>query len=172
MIISKPPIQELPEYCIPYISKVTEDSLITALEHSMSSTIALMDSIPEEKSDYAYAAGKWTIREVIRHIIDCERIFSYRALRFSRLDPTPLPGFEEDDYIENTKAQHQSMKELREEYVHVRVSTIMLYKPMTEKMLDFKGSANNKSFSARIIGFMTAGHNQHHCNVLRERYLV
>jgi uncharacterized damage-inducible protein DinB len=134
-------------------------------------TKAFIQSIPAEKADYKYAEGKWTVKQVLRHIIDTERIFVYRAFRFSRFDTTPLAGFDEDAYIDATQTIDYSLNDLLEEFVSVRQTTIQVYKTMTPAMLDFKGTANNIPITPRCIGYMAVGHNLHHCNVIRERYL-
>src|SRR5690606_24775222 len=119
----------------------------------------------------AYQPNKWTTKEVVRHIIDCERVYAYRALRFSRFDNTELAGFDENKYIDQIKNTEQTLPDLLTEYLIVRNATIALYKTMSNEMLDYKGIANKVIFSARTLGFMTVGHDLHHCNFIREKYL-
>ena len=114
---------------------------------------------------------RYHTKEVLRHIIDCERVYSYRALRFSRFDETELSAFDENLYIESIKKIEQNLTDLKDEYENVRKSTIALYRTMTKEMLDFKGKANKVDFTARTLGFMTVGHNLHHCNFLKTNYL-
>ena len=107
----------------------------------------------------------------LKHIIDCERIYTYRALRFSRFDNTELAGFDENEYTANVKKIKYHLKDLLDEYINVRNASMNLFKNMTEEMLNFKGKANNAYFTPRTIGFMTAGHNVHHCNFIKTYYL-
>jgi hypothetical protein len=169
-MIQKPNYADTPAYCHPFFDLVEGNDLIAALESSRDSALELMASA-KHREDFAYAPGKWTVKEVFRHILDGERIYVYRALRFSRFDPTDLPGFEEDDYILNARTMQYSLADLREEFVHVRGATIALFRPMTDAMLDFKGTANGATTTARGIGYMAVGHCLHHCRVVRERYL-
>src|SRR5690606_1526714 len=126
---------------------VQTDNMLHELEKSKEATRKLFLSVKDE--NYAYAENKWSIKEVLQHMIDCERIFAYRALRFSRLDPTELAGFEENDYINNIKPLQNNLYQLLDEYLDVRNATIKMFQPMTDKMLDFKGTANHFSLSAR-----------------------
>jgi hypothetical protein len=162
---------EAPKYFHYYYGLIPSNDLITALEENLKSTLELLQSVPSEKENYAYNAGKWTTKEVFKHIIECERIFAYRALRFSRFDSTPLPGFNENDYIENSKGMNPRFDELISEFELVRQTTIALFKYMSPEMLQFQSSANNTNYSTRAIGFMIVGHCIHHCNVVKEQYL-
>src|SRR5690606_5962117 len=162
--------KNIPSFYHAYLNQVATDNLIIELEKSKEATQNLFLSIKNE--DYAYAENKWTIKEVLQHIIDCERIFAYRAFRFSRLDNTELAGFEENDYINNIKPLQNNLNQLLDEYLDVRNSTIKMFQPMTDKMLDFKGTANHFSLSARALGFMIVGHNLHHCHIVETRYLI
>jgi len=107
----------------------------------------------------------------LRHIIDCERVYAYRAFRFSRFDDTELPGFDENQYIIHSQKIQSDLQSLKDEYSNIRESTLNLFKPMTENMLDFKGTANTAGFTARGLGYMTVGHNIHHCNFIKTHYL-
>jgi uncharacterized damage-inducible protein DinB len=124
-----------------------------------------------DKFDYRYAEGKWTIKEIIQHIIDTERIFSYRALRISRNDKTPLPGFEENDYVDNTDANKRGLQELLTELSAVRHATLLLFKSFSEEQLARIGIASENEISVRAIGFIIIGHQKHHQKVFEERYL-
>lgn len=161
--------KDAPPYYHPYFDLIQTNDLILELEKSKETTQKLFLAIKDE--NYAYAENKWTIKEVLQHIIDCERIFAYRALRFSRLDPTELAGFDENDYINNIKPLQNNLNELLSEYLDVRNSSIKMVQPMTDKMFDFKGTANQFSLSARVLGFMMVGHNLHHCRIIETRYL-
>lgn len=161
----------VPGYCHYYFDLIGTDDLISELKKTKDRTLAVLDLITTENENSSYQSNKWTTKEVIRHIIDCERIYSYRAFRFSRFDDTGLSGFNEGMYIENSKSSTPILSALREEYLHVRDSSISLYNNMTEEMLDFKGKVDQNIFSARALGFMTIGHNIHHCDFLCQNYL-
>jgi hypothetical protein len=170
-MISKPNYSCVPSNYQYYFQLVKEDNLILALKNSREMTLTLISSIPPGKEDYKYAPEKWTLKQVLNHIIDCERIYTYRALRFSRLDNTELAGFDENNYALYSNASQRDIQQFSEEFDNVRKSTIALFSCMTDDMLDFKGIANNVLFTSRLIGFVTVGHNLHHCNLIKERYL-
>jgi hypothetical protein len=132
----------------------------------------LVHSIPDNKADVAYAPGKWTVRELLCHIMDAERIFCYRALRFARNDKTPLSGFEENDYAPQANAAGRSLQKIASEMSHLRASTIDLFESFTPEMLTRKGSANKNEISVMAIGFIISGHETHHRKILQERYLT
>lgn len=163
--------KDIPPYYHYFFNLVKTDNLLAALRESKLITEQIFDSITPEKENFSYAPGKWTTKQVIRHIIDCERVYSYRALRFSRFDPAELPGFDENKYMEPVKNITYSLQDLREEYVSVRNATFLLFKNMNNEMLDFKGRANNVNFTAKALGFMTVGHNLHHGNFIKTTYL-
>ena len=170
-VITRPLERDIPSYYLNYTKLADGNDLIKTLEESKSITLELLKNIPASKEDYAYAAGKWNIKQVMSHIIDSERVFAYRALRFSRKDPTMLPGFDENEYAENCNASGRSLSDIVGEYSAVRDSTSLLYSYITSDMLDFKGVANEVSITARAIGWIIAGHNVHHCNVIKDKYL-
>ncbi|KXK40052.1 MAG: DinB family protein [Bacteroidetes bacterium OLB9] len=162
---------ETPPYFHAYIDLVSMPDIVTGLQFSMDETMMLVDKIPSSKRNYAYAPGKWTIAEVLRHIIDCERIFACRALRLSRMDSTPLPGFDQDLYTDNLKNKTVDFTTLVEEYKLVRLSSVLLYKQMDEEMLQFEGTVNGSPVTARAYGYIINGHNLHHNNIILNRYL-
>lgn len=162
---------QAPSYCHPFFDLVKGDNLLDALHESRDHTSQLFNTLPDDKTHFAYAEGKWTVAEILRHIIDCERMYVYRAFRFSRFDPTPLEGFNEDTYIQNIRLTTLRLPALFDEYLAIRQSTIRLYEGMSDEMLDFSGIANGYPFTARSFGFMTIGHNLHHLKVIREKYL-
>src|SRR5690606_3947557 len=125
-----------------------------------------------EKYDFKYSPGKWTIREVVQHMIDAERIYSYRALCFARNDSTPLPGFDENEYVNNSMATTRNWEDLRLEFLSVRKSSELLFKSFNEEQLMSNGIANNSSIIVLGIGFVIVGHVAHHIRILKERYLV
>jgi uncharacterized damage-inducible protein DinB len=154
-----------------YIKQIDETDVLQALRLSGFRTQVLIHSIADDKIDYKYADGKWTIREVLCHIIDAERIFAYRALRFARNDKTNLHPFDENTYAPEANAGGRSMKKISDELTHLRSSTIDMYEGFTEEMLHRRGTANNNEVSVLALGFIIAGHEAHHRRVLTERYL-
>ncbi|MEI9919169.1 MAG: DinB family protein [Bacteroidota bacterium] len=155
-----------------YVKQVEETDVLQALRLSGFRMQVLIHSIPDDMVDYRYAEGKWSIREVLCHIIDAERIFAYRALRFARNDSTHLPGFDENTYAPEANAGGRSLKKIAEEFTHVRASTIDLYEGFTEEMLRRRGIAGTNEISVLAYGFVIAGHENHHRRILTERYLV
>ena len=154
-----------------YVREAGQINLIEELEISLHDFIRFVQNIPLDKFDYRYAEGKWTIKDIIQHLIDCERIFGYRALRFSRNDKTALPGFEENDYVDNTYANGRSIQELLTEFSAVRHSTLLFYKSLSEEQLKQIGTASTHQISARALGYVIIGHQRHHQNIFEERYL-
>jgi uncharacterized damage-inducible protein DinB len=167
----KPALGTYPEYFQRYIGQVKEENLLTAMESNSVEAIRLFQSIPEEKSQFAYAEGKWTIKEVIQHIIDSERVFGYRALAFSRKDENSLPSFDENKYATYSQANSRNLDELIEEFFAVRKSSQLLFTSFSETQLSEIGMASGKSISVLALGFIIAGHCIHHLNILQERYL-
>ena len=153
------------------IKQVGDGKLIEELEISLHDFIRFVQNIPLDKFDYRYAAEKWTIKDIIQHIIDCERIFAYRALRFSRNDKTPLPSFEEDDYAKNTDSNNRSIQDLLTEFSALRHSNLLFYKSLSEEQLKRIGTSSNNQISVRALGFVIIGHQKHHQKVFQERYL-
>lgn len=155
-----------------YISQVSDEyTLVEELEISLHRFIKFVQDIPMDKFDYRYAYGKWTIKDIIQHVIDTERIFAYRALRFARNDKTDLPGFEENDYANVATANQRSIMELLTEMSAVRHSSLLLFKSFNEAQLLNKGTANNNEMSVRALGFIMIGHQNHHQKIFQERYL-
>lgn len=165
------PINEYSKFHLPYINAAMNVELIEELEISLHDFIRFVQNIPMDKFDYRYAEGKWTIKEIIQHIIDSERVFSYRALRISRNDKTPLPGFEENDYVANTDANKRGLQELLTELSAVRYATLLLFKSFSDEQLTRMGIASENEISVRAIGFIIIGHQKHHQKIFEERYL-
>jgi hypothetical protein len=157
-------------YLTHYINLVAQDELMNALNYSLEFLSSLTIADFHDKETYAYAEGKWTVKEVLQHIIDTERIMAYRALRFSRKDATELPGFDENSFSDNAFANTRSMQHILEELVLIRKSTIALYQSFNDEQLLFLGTANGNKNCAATIGFFTIGHALHHLNVIQERY--
>lgn len=164
-------LESVPQFYKNYVKQIEETDLLQALRLSGFRTQMLIHSIPAEKADFRYADGKWTVRELLCHIIDAERIFAYRALRFARNDKTNLHGFDENTYAPEANAGGRSLKKISDELTHLRASTVDLFEGFTEEMLLRKGTANNNEISVLALGFIIAGHEAHHRRILTERYL-
>ncbi len=154
-----------------YIDACSIDELVIGLTNNLENSLNLFRSIPFEKEEYSYDVGKWTIKELLQHLIDSERIFAYRALRIAREDKTNIPGYEHNDYVPVSRANNRKYTDLVEEFEAVRKSSIALFKSLDDVMLKSLGSANNDVISVRAIGFIIVGHYNHHQNVIKERYL-
>jgi len=172
MIKITPPLPEdYPAYYDRYIREVKGNDLLESLATIHQQTKDLLKNVSEEKLNYRYAPGKWTIKEIIGHLIDGERVFAYRALRFARNDKTSLPGFEENDWADASNAQQRDFADLMNEFDVVRESTICLFKGFDEKIILRKGIASTVEISVKALGYSIAGHEQHHTDVIAERYL-
>jgi len=146
----------------------------TIIENLESSQIAfekVFRNLPEERHVFSYALGKWTIKELIQHIIDTERIFSFRALSFARNDQTAMPGFDHDAFVANDNANERDYYDLLDEMKVLRTSTIQLFKSFSEEALLRMGVASNNKISVRALGYLFSGHQIHHLNIVKERYL-
>ncbi len=155
-----------------YIDTVTEEyNLVEELEISVHRFVKFVQDIPMDKFDYRYAEGKWTIKDILLHLIDAERIFAYRALRFARKDETPLASFDENTYVNEARANSRSIQDLLSELLVVRHASLALFKSFSEEQLLRKGIASNNLISVRALGFTIIGHQIHHQRVFQERYL-
>jgi len=170
--MNRPETNEFAPYYNNYISLVDGNDVLSVLEAQPAELRALISNVPEEKGTFAYAEGKWTIKELISHLIDGERIFAYRVLRVSRGDKTPIEGFEQDDYIKNSNANIRTFADLLEEFDLQRRSNMILFNNLSDEASQRLGIANEKSISTRALIYTMAGHVRHHINVLKERYLV
>jgi len=168
---ARPQSSEYAPYYDRYISKVPDGDIIAILDRGLNEALTVIQSIPEDRGTHRYAEGKWSIKEVIGHVIDGERVFAYRALRFGRNDKTPLPGFEQDDFMKGAAFDKRTLKDLAEEYEHVRRSTISLFAGFEPEAWDRRGPANNDEVSVRGIAYIIAGHERHHLEVLKDKYL-
>ena len=145
--------------------------LLDELRNGKQVLLSLLEEIPEEKLTYAYAEGKWTLAEALVHMLDTERIFQYRALCIARNDKSEFPGFDQEAYVPVSNANNRSKKDLINEYVAVRDSSITLFASLDEEALKRVGVASGSKMSVRALGFITSGHQAHHVRILRERYL-
>ncbi|WP_458626688.1 DinB family protein [Winogradskyella sp. PC D3.3] len=163
---------EYNSYYQPYLDAVAKDMVIVeGLQQNLELVFSVFSNIPEEKHNYAYAKGKWSIKDVLLHIIDTERVFAYRALRIARRDKTSLAGFEQDDYVISANVEKRSMDSLLAEYRAVRQATIVLFKTFDNETLLLLGEASGFPVSVRAIGYIIAGHEKHHLKIIKERYL-
>lgn len=168
----KPEPTEYAPYYQHYISQVSEDDIRAVFAAQPGELRAVLEGLPEEKGAFAYETGKWTVKELLSHLIDGERIFSYRILRISRGDETPIEGFEQDDYIANSNANNRTFADLLEEFDLVRRSNVLMLKNLDETALSRMGTASGNPVSARALANISIGHVRHHLNILKERYLA
>jgi len=170
--IEKPKDGEFPPYAKMYIKLLPDDGLLLEhLKENFDKTKEFILSLSEEKLTYRYAKNKWTIKEILVHIIDDERIYAYRALCFARNDKTELPGFEQDDYATFSNANERSIENILNEYEAVRNATITLFESFDETALLRDGIANKNRATVRALGYHLAGHELHHINIIKEKYL-
>lgn len=154
-----------------YLNALKTNELFEALDKSYADTLAMLENCTDTKLHYRYGENKWTIKEIIQHLIDAERILCYRALRFSRNDSSELPGYDENWFVEFSNANQREITDLLSEFHCVRSATISLFKSFNQEMLERSGIANESEMSVRAAGLIIAGHHWHHLNVIRERYL-
>ena len=170
-LTSRPESSEYALHYGTYINLVPEGSIVAILTDQLFQTSAFYRNIPEDKSLFRYAPAKWSIKEILSHISDVERVFSYRALRFSRNDKTALPGFEQDDYVRGGNFQSRILASLIEEFEVVRGATIALFESLDGEVWMRRGSASGAEVSVRALAYAIAGHVIHHQAIIRDRYL-
>lgn len=169
--IGRPDTTEYLSYYDKYISMVPDDDILAVLESQMEDTAGFLGTIPESQASFRYAPDKWSIKELVGHVIDGERVFAYRALRFARNDKTPLPGFEQDDYVRYGAFDNCRLSDLASELKSVRQATLFLFKHLDEDAWKRRGVANDDEVSVRALAYIIAGHELHHREILRTRYL-
>ncbi len=162
--------EHAPFYAV-YIDEAGTGDLVATLERQVSEIGALVRGIPEARGDHRYAEGKWSIKDVVLHVCDAERVFAYRLMRFARSDPTELPGFDEGTYVKNADAGSRTLAQLAAEFEAVRRATLALLAPLGDDAMARRGAANGREVSARALAWIVAGHAAHHAKVLKERYL-
>jgi hypothetical protein len=170
--INKPDETEYVPYYGKYVSLVPEGNILGVLIGQIDDTTALLLSIPEERGGFRYAPDKWSIKELVGHMIDTERIFSYRALRFARGDKTELPGYEQDDYVRGGSFDDVPLADLAAEFATVRQATVLLFMHLNGEAWTRRGTANESEVSVRALAHIIAGHELHHRSVLRDKYLT
>ncbi|MEO7561864.1 MAG: DinB family protein [Ferruginibacter sp.] len=160
-----------PAYFQNYINQVPEEDVMTAVENQQNVIDTFFDSISEEKSTYSYAEGKWSLKELLQHVIDTERIFIFRSLAFARKETQSLPGFDEGVYAAHSNANARTWKSLCEELKAVRKTAQLLFESFTDEMFSSTGLANNNTTTVNAMGFILVGHVYHHKNIIESRYL-
>jgi hypothetical protein len=168
----KPAADEHAAYYASYIQEAPPGDLLNTLEQQGAELTAFYRGIPEAKGGHRYAEGKWTVRDVILHVSDAERVFSYRALRIARNDATDLPGFDENVFVKHGEAETRTLSQLADEFAAVRRATMALLTPMSDEQMLRRGTANKNGITPRALAWIMAGHAHHHARVVKERYLV
>jgi hypothetical protein len=169
--IARPQTDEYIPYYGKYISLVPEGDLVETLRAQIGDTLALVRAIPEQRASHRYAPGKWSIKEVVGHMADVERVMTYRALRIARGDATPLPGFDENAWVPAANFDARPLASLAHELEQVRGATVAFFETLGPEAAARRGSANNSPISARALAYIIAGHERHHVGILKERYL-
>jgi uncharacterized damage-inducible protein DinB len=154
-----------------YINLASEEDVVAALEAQSQETAALLGGLSEEQASQRYAPDKWSIKQLVGHVTDSERIFAYRALSIARGETTPLPGFDQDPYVANAASDDRSISDLTEELAAVRRANLMMFRAFSEEAWHRSGTASEYPISVRAIAFIILGHERHHVRILRDRYL-
>lgn len=170
-MISRPQPGEYAPYYDTYISLVNTDNIVNLLTELMDSTFSFFNSLAADKAGYAYAEGKWTIKQVVGHLIDAERVFAYRLLCFSRGDKNSLPGFDENSFVAHGGFNDRTLLDLTEEFRAVRESNLYMLRAISDEQSIIIGTASNYPVSVRALAYMMAGHELHHLRITKERYL-
>lgn len=168
---SHPHENEYAPYYGRYISLISEGDFFLLLNKHFDETLEFLRNLTETQAGTRYEPGKWSIKEVLGHVIDNERIMSYRALRIARGDATPLPGYEQDDYVRAANFDSRTLADILAEFQTVRAATMALFRGLDEKALGRRGTASNLSVTVRALAYIIAGHERHHINILRTKYL-
>lgn len=170
-ITSRPTPGESSDYYHRYIDAVPEGDLLDTLAGRGAHLHRVLATLPQDRHDHRYQPGKWSIKEVLGHVTDAERVFAYRALRFARRDPTPLAGFEQDEWMSTAPFANRSLASLLDEFTHLRKSNIALFSSFDDSTLSRMGVASNNPISVRALLYILAGHEIHHTQILTSRYL-
>jgi|SRR5579864_8077813 len=166
----RPVNTEYDPYYERYISLVSEEDVLIALDQQLAETLILLRGVSEQHGAFRYEPDKWSMKEVLGHLIDTERIMSYRALCIARAEPSSLPGFEQDDYVRHGNFDNRSVSSLAREFEQVRRATISLFRNLEPEAWERRGKANNVKVSVRALAYIIAGHELHHKAVLKDRY--
>ena len=168
---ARPSENEYAAYYGKYIALVEGGDIVETLERQSEDTLALLRGINEERAAHRYEPGKWSIKEVVGHLIDAERIFAYRALAIARGEQKPLPGMEQDEYMAHADFDSRTLADLAEEFEHVRRSNVLMFRNLDAEAWSRRGTASDNEVSVRALAYIIAGHETHHIRILRERYL-
>lgn len=169
---TRPESGEYAEWYAAYIGQTAGNDFLQALKAADEALYEMLGNLSDERAEKAYAPGKWTIKDLMQHLIDSEWIFAYRALRFARLDTTDLPGFDHDGYVEPAAANQRRMKDLLDDQKQLRQATMALFKSFGDEALLLAGTANGNKVSVRALAWIIAGHQLHHLKIIKERYLT
>jgi hypothetical protein len=169
-VIARPEPGDYAPYYDRYISQVKGEDILGTLDQQRRETMLLLSGRDEEDGDFRYAPGKWNAKEVLGHVCDAERIFAYRALRIARGDETPLPGFEQDDYVRNSPFANRPLADLVEDFIAVRRATLSLMRNFDEAAWGRRGMASDNPVTVRALAYIIAGHEVHHRRILKEKY--
>jgi len=171
-LIQRPTKEEYGGHFGTYIDVVPDGNIVDILAEDLKSTSEFLSDLPVEKADFRYEPGKWSVKEVIGHIADTERVMSYRLLRIARGDRTPLPGFDQDEYMKNVNFDAYSLSDLIENFIAVRRATLTLVRSLTDEAWVRTGTASHSALSAKALAYIIAGHGLHHLRIVKEKYLA
>lgn len=170
-MLQRPAPDEYAPYNAQYVDLVPGGDVLDLLEKQREEMLVLLDSLSEEEAEHRYAPGKWSLKEVVGHLIDTEWIFAYRALCFARGEQQALPGYDQDAYVEGADFDERSVDDLATEYRAVREATLLLFRSLSAEAWSRRGIANEQTLSVRAAAYVVAGHERHHLQIIRERYL-
>jgi uncharacterized damage-inducible protein DinB len=168
---ARPEKNEYASYYEKYVSLVPDADVVETLERQIEGTLALLRGVGEERAGHRYAPGKWSIKEVVAHIADTERIFAYRALAIARGEQQPLPGMDQNEYMSHTNLDARTLADITEEFEHLRRSNILMLRGLSDEAWSRRGVASDNEVTVRAIAYIIAGHEAHHVQILRTRYL-
>jgi hypothetical protein len=168
---ARPAADEYAPFYETYVSLVPEGDVVGTLARQLEETLVLLKNVPAAKEDFSYEPGKWSVKEVVGHMTDAERIFSYRALCIARGDKANLPGMNQEDYMQGATFSKRRLADLAAEFEYVRRATLSLFRHLSEEAWLRRGTANDNEVSVRALAYILAGHEAHHVGVLKERYL-
>ena len=168
---TRPEPTEYADYYHKYISRVADGNIIAVLGSQIDNTMALLHGLSDAQAGFRYAPDKWSVKQVVGHLIDSELIFVYRALRFARNDQTPLSGFEQHDYVDAAAFDDQSLSDLAAEFEYVRRANLLMFRGLSGDAWDRRGEANGNAISVRALAYCIAGHELHHVGIIRTKYL-
>jgi uncharacterized damage-inducible protein DinB len=168
----RPGTNEYAAYYETYVGLVPDGDIAETLARQIDESLATYRSISEEQARFRYAADKWSIKQLLGHICDAERVFAYRAIAFARGEAQPLPGFEQDGYVAAAESDTRTWRSLIDELKTVRAATVSLFRSLSDHALERRGNASGKDVSVRALGFIIAGHERHHLSVLKAKYLA